>query len=194
MTDIEKVNRRFKAHYYCHGKMEQCFDPPEFLLSNGIYPTKIRPEELPPWYIEFTYWNTRYVDTSRVTNLIYRPCRLPHHNHLFKDDMLFLTYDGVEPKWDNDYIGLFLTSPHETLWGWSLVYGLISAREYSGIDISEQLEVLKAKILRYNEEYNEPWPDPNIPYDPEEIIADVEKHVKEKREAYENLHPGIYRL
>ena len=33
MTDIEKVNRRFKAHYYCHGKMEQCFDPPEFLLS-----------------------------------------------------------------------------------------------------------------------------------------------------------------
>ena len=50
----------------------------------------------------------------------------------------------------------------------------------------------------YNEgetrEDNEPWPDPNIPYDPEEIIADAEKHVKEKREAYENLHPGIYRL
>lgn len=33
-------------------------------------------------------------------------------------------------------------------------------------------------------EYNEPWPDPNIPYNPEKIIADAEKHVKEKREAY----------
>ena len=107
--------------------------------------------------------------------------------------MIFLHYDGTEPVWDNKYIGLFLTSEHETLWGWPLVYGLISAREYSGIDISKHLDTLRAKILRYNEEYREPWPDPNIPYDPDKIIADAESHVRERRKAYEALHPGTYR-
>ena len=182
-----------QGFHYIHGKMEQCFDPPEFLLSNGIYPTRIKPDELPPWYVEFTHWNTRYVDTSRVTNVIYRPCRMPHHNHLFKDDCVFLHYDGVEPVWSHDGFGPWLDSPHETLWGWSLVTGLISAREYSGIDITNQLEELKAKILRYNEEYDEPWPDPNIPYDPDEIIKDAEHYVAERRNAYEILHPGAYR-
>ena len=190
MTDIEKVNRRFKAHYYTHGKLEQCFEPPEFLLSNGMYPTKIRPDDLPPWYIQLVYWSSRYVDTSRVTNVIYRPCGIPHHNHLFKDDFLYLTYDGIEPEFEEG--GRWLATPHEVLWGWELVDGLISVREYSGLDITPQLEELTAKILRYNEEYNEPWPDPNIPYDPQELIARAEKRVQERRNAYEILHPGTY--
>ena len=193
MIDIAKVNRRFRAHYYTHGKMEQCFDPPEFLLSDGIYPTKIRPDDLPPWYVEYTYWHTRYVDTSRVTDVVYRPVSLPHYNHLFKDDMLFLHYDGIEPKWDSEYGGHWPTTPHECLFGWALVTGLISVREYSGIDITPHLEILRAKVLRYNEEYNEPWPDPNIPYDPDEIIADAERQVKERREAYESLHQSAHR-
>ncbi len=188
--DIQKINRRFRAHYYTHGKMEQCFDPPEFLLSGGVYPTKIRPEELPPWYVEYTYWNTRYVDTSRVTNIVYKPINMPHYNHLFKDDMLYLTYDGVEPQWDSHG---WLVTPHETLFGWALVYGLISVREYSGIDITEQLKTLRAKVLRYNEEYDEPYPDPEIPYDPDEIIAHAEQNVKERREAYELLCQGTHR-
>ena len=191
MTDIEKVNRRFKAHYYTHGKLEQCFEPPEFLLSNGMYPTKIRPADLPPWYIQLVYWSSRYVDTSRVTNVIYRPCNIKHHNHLFKDDFLYLTYDGIKPEFEEG--GRWLATPHEILWGWELVDGLISIREYSGLDITPQLEELSAKILRYNEEYNEPWPDPNIPYNPQELIARAEKRVQERRNAYEILHPGTYR-
>jgi len=193
VTDIEKVNRRFKAHYYTHGKMEQCFDPPEFLLSDGIHKTKIRPEDLPPWYIDLTYWNTRYVDTSRVTDVIYKPCGIHPYNHLFKDDFVFLHYDGVEPVWSREGFGTYLDSPHESLWGWAVVEGLISVREYSGIDITPQLETLRAKVLRYNEEYCEPWPDPDIPYDPDQIIADAEKRVMERKKAYETLHPGAYR-
>lgn len=193
MTDMERVNRRFRAHYYTHGKMEQCFNPPEFLLSDGIYPTKIHPADLPPWYIPLTYWNTRYVDTSRVTSLIYKPCRLPHHNHLFKDDLLYLFYDGNNPSEEEINNFLYIITPYETLWGWELVDGLISVREYSGLDVTPQLEVLKSKILRYNDEYNEPSPDPSIPYDPQEIIASAEQRVKERRNAYEILHPGTYR-
>ena len=85
------------------------------------------------------------------------------------------------------------SSPADPMFGWALVTGLISVREYSGIDITPHLEILRAKVLRYNEEYNEPWPDPNIPYDPDEIIADAERQVKERREAYESLHQSAHR-
>ena len=84
-------------------------------------------------------------------------------------------------------------SPHETLWGWPLVDGLLSVREYSGLDITPQLEQLKKRILRYNEEYDEPWPDPDLPYDPDKIISEAEQCIKERREAYELLYQGTHR-
>ena len=191
MIDVQKVNRRFPKHYYTHGKMEQCFDPPEFLLSDGIRPTKIRPEDMPPWFIPVTYWNTRYVDTSRVTDIVYRPVRLPHYNHLFKDDALFMWYDGGKAAFDEMY--RYPVGNYESLWGWELVTGLFSVKEYSGLDITPQLTELRAKILRYNEEYNEPWPDPNIPYDPDAIFAQAQQRVQERKEAYEALHSGAHR-
>ena len=193
MIDIEKVNRRFRSHYYSSGKLEQWPDKPEYLLAGGSYPTKIRPQDLPPWYIPITHWTTRYVDTSRVTNLIYTPCPLHPHNHLFKDDYLYLHYDGVKPVYNHDGPGAFLVSEHEVLWGNELVDGLFSAKEYSGIDITQQLEQLRTKILRYNDEYMEPWPDPFIPYDPDKLFADAKRRVQERKEAYEALHQGTHR-
>ena len=192
MIDIGKVNRRFRAHYYTHGKMEQCFDPPPYLLSGGIYPTKIRPEELPPWYVEYTYWNTRYVDTSRVTEVVYRPCRLHPHNHLLKDDSLYLAYDGRRVQLTDTGFPASLYGI-EILSGWALIDGLISVREFSGLDITPQLDQLRKKVLLYNEEYAEPWPDPNIPYDPDAMITRAERHIKERIDAYETLHQGAHR-
>ena len=47
-----------------------------------------------------------------------------------------------------------------------------------------EMQQRNSELPNETREYNEPWPDPNIPYNPEKIIADAEKHVKEKREAY----------
>lgn len=183
------VTKRFVQHYYTNGKMEDCFNPTGFLLSEGVRKTKLRTEDVPPWFVPLTYWSTRYVDTSRVTDIVYKPCRLPHYNHLFKDDYLYLVYDGNKIVMNEHHIP---ESYYNTLWGWELVEGLFSAKEYSGIDIEPQLAELRAKILRYNEEYNEPWPDPNIPYDPDEIFDHAMKRVQERKDAYEALHPGTH--
>lgn len=190
MTDIEKVNRRFKAHYYTHGKLDDWSRPPAYLLSGGSHPTKIRPEDLPPWFIRITYWNSRFVDTSRVSDIVYRPCRIPHHNHLFKDDFLFLAYDGDRLEFNE--FGHPSSCSYEALWGYEIVDALISVRDYSGLDITKQLDELRAKVLRYNEEYNEPYPDPSVPYDPDQIIARAEQRVIERRDAYAFSHPGTY--
>ena len=193
MKNMEQINKRFTSHFYAHGKPGECFDPPPYLTSykgGGARHTKIPPWDIPPWYVPITHWNTRYVDTSRVSDIVYRPVRIPHYNHLFKDDSLYLAYDGAKITLNER--GTPEGDDYEILWGYEILQGLFSAQLYSGIDISRQLEEVRAKVLRYNEEYNEPFPDPGVPYDPDKLFEMARQDVQERKTTYETLHPGTH--
>lgn len=56
------------------------------------HPTKLTAEDLPAYYILLTnYKKYGYIRTAGVKGLIYHPS--PFHNHAFKDDFLFISYD-----------------------------------------------------------------------------------------------------
>ena len=65
------------------------------LYSKGLYPTKIRKDDLPKDYIRFqsrTIWYmTGYLKTSKVQDVYYIYVK---ENHLFKDDYLYISYNN----------------------------------------------------------------------------------------------------
>ena len=144
-TDSKIVyNRKERIH-------ERVTDPNGFLFSKGIYPTKIRKEELPPWYL-YGYFGHRngWLNTKGVVDLYYRPNK--HFNHLFRDDFLFISYHGKITPSDS----LTLVSGYdECIWGGNIVPFLIRTKDYSGYDI----EPIKAQIRDKLQWFKETFPD-----------------------------------
>lgn len=71
--------------------------------------TKTKPENLPESFVYVrNYKKHGYVQTAGVKDILYRPC--PFHNHAYKDDFLYISYDGKineedeKAIWDYEYI------------------------------------------------------------------------------------------
>ena len=93
--NMKKIN----SNWYTEGKFGKRFRETldrenKNLYSKGIYPTKIKKEDLPKDYIKFqsrTIWYmTGYLKTSNVQDLYYIYLK---ENHLFKDDYLYISYN-----------------------------------------------------------------------------------------------------
>lgn len=64
-----------------------------FLYSGGKYPTKIKPEDLPCWFVYgYIYKSVGYISARGVKHLVYVP-NYRVEKQLFKHDNLFISYN-----------------------------------------------------------------------------------------------------
>lgn len=125
-----------------------------FLLSKGKYRTKIRPEELPEWYVYGRYYkHWGYLSAKGVTSLYYRPNYV--FNHMFKDDFLYISYDKpIEPVPRHQSI-FGCEGFDEYISGWNIVSFLKAAERHSNYDISE----IKAEIEKKRQWFETAYPE-----------------------------------
>lgn len=115
-------------------------------LFSGPYRTKIKPEDLPEWYLHGRYYKRwGYMSAKGITDLVYIPSRFS--NHYLKDDCLLISYGGSITETSDPNL-----SPceryqgwNERVWGNEIITILRGARKYSGYNIEPFVEKLKWK-------------------------------------------------
>lgn len=142
------MSKRIMATYY------EVADP--YLLSGGRYKTKIKPEDMPPYYLNGLFYGYKdgYLRAKGIEELCYRPNLFT--NHMFKDDFLFISYKDVKP-YPASADGFFPIPYSEYVYGWNIPRFLIWAEKYSGYDTSEIKQQIRAKQdwfrLTYPDDY-----------------------------------------
>ena len=136
-------------------------DPDGYLLSQGRYRTKIRPEDLPEWYVYgYFYKRHGYLSAKGIKYLVYRPQK--HWNHMLKDDFLFISYDL--PITHTDYSLDSFKGYDELIYGGIIIQFLLAAEKYSGYDISGIKAQIEDKRLWFKENYPEDYKH-EVPFD-----------------------------
>lgn len=135
-------------------------DPSGYLLSGGKYRTKIRPEDLPEWYVfGYLYKRHGYISAKGVKHLVYRPNK--SWNHMLKDDFLFISYDKPIVSENNSLTSY--SGYDERIYGGIIVEFLKAAEKYSGYDISAIKAQIEDKRLwlksHYPDDYKHQVPD-----------------------------------
>lgn len=123
-------------------------------LFSGPYRTKIKPEDLPEWYLYGRYYKRwGYMSTKGVTDLMYIPSRFS--NHFLKDDCLLISYGGSIVETTDPNISYYerYQGWDERVWGSEIITILCGARKYSGYDIAPFIEKLKWKKEWLQKEY-----------------------------------------
>ena len=153
------MNKKIRSTLYTtskviHSRKEsyRVSDPQNYLYSDGIYRTKILPEDLPEWFV-FGYLCDRhgYISAKGVKHLLYRP-NYAFENHLNKDDFLYISYKD-EIKQDG-YLSpsfpLYKGYDH-SVYGGIIVKFVEAAEKYSDYDVSEIKKEIKRKTEWYLE-------------------------------------------
>lgn len=147
-----------RAHLYTETKMrgsgrkrEMIRDPNGCLFSGGLYPTKIKPTDLPEHYIYgYMYHQYGYISAKGVKYLIYKP-NYVFDNHLFKDDFLFISYDRPIVPYNNPPIYSWFTDYGEVISGSIISKFVEAAARFSNYDVSDILLELQKKRDWYKE-------------------------------------------
>lgn len=143
-------------------------------LFSGSYRTKIKPQDLPEWYLYGRYYKRfGYMSTKGITDMVYIPSRFS--NHYLKDDCLLISYGGkITEATDPDksvyerYQGW-----DERIWDSEIITILRGARKYSGYDIAPFIDKLKWK----KEYMQKNFPDE---FDPDRWNFDVDRLFEEE--------------
>lgn len=138
------MKKKLNAHMYLTEKL--VFDyrwsyqtlPNGYLYSNGTYATKIRPEDLPEYYIEGIYYGRKgYLDVKNIIEITYRPNLV--FNHAFKDDSLSIIYADAP-------------TPYYVFGG--QIPGFVKAvKKYAGLDMSRIEQQIRDKLAWFKETY-----------------------------------------
>ena len=156
----KKARKRAKAHLYMRSPIGHRWgqpnpDPEFHLLSNGIYRTKIHEQDLPEWYVfGYMYKSYGYMSAKGVKHLVYRPNYL--FNHLYKDDILFVSYGSEITPIEEDRGRTWYEGYDEMLSGPVIVEFAEAVGRYSDIDVTEILSEMEKKEVWYRENY-ESW-------------------------------------
>ena len=132
------------------------WDPNGYLYSEGIYPTKILPKDLPEWYVHgHLYKQYGYISAKGVKHLLYKP-NYHFDEHLHKDDFLYISYGkeidlshrGGWPYWHKGY--------DELIYGMTILDFVDAAEKHSGYDVTEIRNEIERKTKWYQER-NPDW-------------------------------------
>lgn len=134
----EKIILRARRHQYTE-------DENGYLFAQGIYPTKIKAEDLPEWYVYGRYYKCfGYLSAKGVVDMRYVPSK--YSNHFLKDDFLFISYStqiSQNPK-ANSIIDMY-TGYDERIYGNEILDFLKAAKKYSTYDISGITQMIQDK-------------------------------------------------
>lgn len=177
--------KQFTQHYYSLTKHNYktgewyYHDPGGYVFADATFRTKIKPEDLPEWYVyERFYGGWGWMSAKGITDLVYRPSRFS--NHFLKDDCLMISYGGKIEQIADD--GCYLDNYkgwHERVWGAGVTAMIRAAAIYSGYDISELCKQLRDKVLYVKET----WPD-----EFGNFTFDVDEYMAEPRERWYSYH------
>ena len=122
------------------------------LLSHGRYRTKFTVEDIPEWYCKLRRRGEyEYVRAKGVKHLLYKPNLF--HNHMFKDDFLYISYDRpIRPR-ENAFRFTTFYIADNLLWGWNIVSFLKAADKYSDLDITGIKEEIEQKRVWFQKTY-----------------------------------------
>ena len=143
---------RFKSNFYSiekivfrHGHHQYIQDEHGYLYAQAIYPTRIRPEDLPPWYVYGRYYKRfGYLSAKGVRDMVYRPSRFS--NHYLKDDCLMVSYNAPIMPHESEGVSLdHYIGWDEHIWGNDMLDFIRAARQYSGYDITPLVKQLQQK-------------------------------------------------
>ena len=91
------TKKRIKAPFYTEMKLGlvSLFNdtrlPEGYLYANGRNRTKIKPEDLPEYYIPLMVYKVNgYISVDGIKEVVYRPNYWINHMH--KDDFLYISY------------------------------------------------------------------------------------------------------
>ena len=147
--------KRAKAPLYMPSPINRWYrdgnpNPEGHLLAYGKYRTKLYPPDLPEWYIfGYMYKRYGYMSAKGVKHLLYKPNYA--FNHLYKDDILFISYDkDILPITDNT--GFAWYEGYDYCLSGPIILEFIDAAEkYSHYDVGS----IRAEIEKKKEWYNE---------------------------------------
>ena len=138
---IERIGRK-------NGRL-QYIENEDGTLFAGPYKTKIRPEDLPQWYIYGRYYKCfGYMSAKGITDMLYLPSKFS--NHFLKDDCLLVAYGGkIEEKNDGNTYSRFdrHTGYDELVWGNEIIGILKGARNHSDYNIDTLIEQIREKAV-----------------------------------------------
>lgn len=157
------MRKRFNSPLYTEGRFgkrhrEILDEENQYLYSKGMYPTKIKKEDLPKDYIRIlsrTHWYLwGYLKTSGIVDIKYKMCKI---NHLFKDDYLYISYHEPLRKEEiirgySDYV-----NDDVCICGSDIISVLLAAEKYSGYDISQIKKEIEEKRIWYKENCSEEY-------------------------------------
>lgn len=142
---VEDIRRVGKEHRYVT-------NPNGYLYSKAKYNTKIKPEDLPEWYIYGRFYKRfGYLSAKGVVDLYYIPNKT--FNHFLRDDNLIISY--------KDKIDKSIQHAHHFFWedgivsadGSDIITMLKAIRKYSNIDITKFIEQIKDKSQWFKENF-----------------------------------------
>ena len=144
--------KKIKQNYYSQQKiantnhqLHYVEDENCFLFANGIYPTKIKPEDLPQWYIYGRYYKCfGYMSAKGVVDLKYVPNLWV--NHFLQDDFLLVSYHSpIEQISESELYWKRYSSYYKVIYGKVILDLLQGAQYYSEFNVSEIAEQIQNK-------------------------------------------------
>lgn len=138
-----KYNHTTHTYDIIHGKDETLF-------AKGIYPTKVKLEDLPESYIRL--WDRRrdmFLDAANITDIVYKPNWFSD-NHLYRDDTIYIKYNGkLEAKKDNFGFESYWESADQWVSGKQINAFVSAVQKYSHIDVAQIQQNLQEKKVWY---------------------------------------------
>lgn len=144
--------KKFKSNFYTKEKIvcrdhqhRYIEDEDGYLFAQGIYPTKIKTEDLPEWYVYGRYYKCfGYFSAKGVADLKYIPSK--YSNHFLKDDFLFISYNApiIENPGTNSFSNKY-TGYDERIYGNEILDFVKAAKQYSDYDISGIVQQIQNK-------------------------------------------------
>jgi len=146
-------------------------------LFSGPYRTKIKPEDLPAWYVYGRYYKRfGYMSTKGITDMLYVPCLFS--NHYLKDDCLMIAYGGkikeVEAS-QGSSVSERYEGWDERVWGSEIVRILKGAWVHSNYDIEPFIEKLKWKKDWLQKEYPDEFGPGRWKFDVDQLFSEEDE-------------------
>lgn len=146
------------------------------LYSNLKYPTKITPDDLPPWFVKGRFYkNHGFLSSMGVVDLVYKPNMWI--NHMFRDDCLYISYTKPIVEFEENSFGQMRKNYKDydyVIDGTYAIDFVAAVKKYSNFDTT----LIEKAILNKVDYYVSKFPEEHESKNPEEII----KYIKDKFE------------
>lgn len=137
------TDRKFKN---INHKLVEIKDENNYLFASGKYKTKILEEELPEYFVKlYLSIKYEYVSVKNIKDIKYKPNYVT--NHLYKDDLLYISYDKPITKNENDN---FYSNYEVILYGSAIVNFINAVKNNGDFDIKN----IESELQRKKEWFN----------------------------------------